>query len=171
MKKLVLIVAFLLACNFRLSATEKNDIIKEIWDYYEKTINSAKYTNSKSEVWSAMYSVASGECETMLKESESRGFLDAETKSTLSEKTISMELLPLENSFKVSFTIKYRFRYLADAAWNDGATPKYKTKIKLKVYEALKGTLELFEELQKKVDDYNALQTKSRKKIVKGDDY
>jgi len=50
MKKLVLIVAFLLACNFRLSATEKNDIIKEIWDYYEKTINSAKYTNSKSEV-------------------------------------------------------------------------------------------------------------------------
>ncbi len=117
MKKLVLIVALLLICNFRLSATEKNDIIKGIWDYYEKTINSAKYTNSKSEVWSAMYSVASGECETMLKESKSRGFIDAETKSTLSEKTISMELLPLENTFKVSFTIKYRFRSLSFSSW------------------------------------------------------
>lgn len=169
MKKITLAVC-LFALIFKANATEKNDLVNEIWSYYAKTVNAAKYNKSKGEVWAAMYSVASSECDKILKESENRGFIDAETKTTTSEKSISMELLPIDTFFKVTYTIKYKYQLLGDT-WIDGATDKYKNKIKLKVYEALIGELLLSPELQKKVDDFNAIQTKSRKKIIKGDDY
>ncbi len=170
MKKTILLLA-LLVSTIGLYATEKNDILNEIWSYYEKTINSAKYTNPKSEIWTSIYGLASSECEKITKESETRGYIDAETKSSLVEKSFSFEMLPVDSSYKIIFNIKYKYRYTADGIWVDGSTEKYKTKLKLKVYEALKGELVLSPELQKKVDDYNALQTKSRKKIIKGDDY
>ncbi len=170
MKK-ILLISTLLFNSIGLFATEKNDLLKEIWSYYEKTINATKFSNNKSEIWSAILSVSSSECEKITKESETRGYIDSETKNSLIEKSISIEMIPVDSAYKIVYNIRYKYRYTADGIWLDGATERYKTKIKLKVYEALKGQLELTPELQTKVDEFNAAQTKSRKKIVKGDDY
>ena len=48
---------------------------------------------------------------------------------------------------------------------------QYLNRLNLRLYELLNSTLELPQELQKKIKDFNNSQKKDRKKIVKGKDY
>ena len=176
MKKTLL---FVMLSNFAFASfgQSKNDILKEIFDYRKKIVSIATYDKKETEVWNAIYIIATEEYNTIVKESESKGYIEAKLEKDTYKESITIEILGNEAPYRVSFQVKKESRTKKDDGtytnWSDGGSvsEKYFTKLQLRLYELLNGTLELSKELQAKVDNFNSLQDKDRKKIVKGKDY
>lgn len=177
MKRLILLVALI---NITLISfgQRKNDILKEIQDYKKNIVRNASYDKPKSEVWNAMYIVVTQECNTIIKESESKGYIEAKDESDTRRGALNAEIRGDSQPYRISFQVtnlQTRSKNYVDGTYTDWVTvpvfDAYYTKLYTKVYEMLNGTLEISPELQKKVDDFNASQTKDRNKIVKGKDY
>ena len=168
MKKIILTTAlFLFAIN--VFCQSKKDLINEIYTYYEKTINEAKFKKSKKDIWAGMYQAVKNNYNTMTIESESRGIMEAQNSNELELKKINLELVSLDSSFSLIYNFTYNIK--VGEQWINNLTDKYKTNMKLKIYESIMGELKLSDELQAKVDEYNSKQKKESKKIKKGLDY
>jgi len=176
MKNLVLF-SMMLSSVFTCIAQSKSDIVKEINDYVKSTVNVATYDKKQSEVFSAISIIASEEYNTIVRESESKGYIEAKQESDTQRETINIEIRGEAAPYRVSFQVKkeQRTKNLDNTYTNWGAgwtvSDSYMTKLKLKLYTLLNGPLELSKELQIKVDNFNSKQDKDRKKIVKGKDY
>lgn len=168
MKKIILTTAlFLIAIN--VFSQSKKDLINEIYNYYEKTINETKFKKSKKDIWAGMYQAVKNNYNTMIVESESRGVMEAQNSNELELKKINLELVSLDSSFSLIYNFTYNIK--VGEQWINNLTDKYKTSMKLKIYESIMGELKLSDELQAKVDEFNSKQKKENKKIKKGIDY
>lgn len=177
MKKITLI--FLLATISIISFGQKrNDIIKEINAYKKGLVSNATYDKEFSEVWNAIYIIATEEYNTISRESESKGYIEAKQETNTFKEYITIEIRGDKAPYRVSFQVKQEKRtkkedgsYSNWQAYSSYSLNKYYTSLQTRLYELLNGPIELTEELQKKVDKYNSMQTKNRKKILKGKNY
>ncbi|MCL2328872.1 MAG: hypothetical protein FWC39_10240 [Bacteroidetes bacterium] len=170
------LLAALLTATLTSFGQKKNDILKEIDDYIVKTVSTATYDKNYSDVWSAIYVVATEECNTIVRESESKGYIEAKTELELTKRNLTIEIKGDKAPYRVSFQVKNEYRIKNPdntyTNWsNNVVSPKYINKLQLRVYELINGAIVLPADLQNKIDNYNKLQTKDRLKIVKGKDY
>jgi hypothetical protein len=91
---------------------------------------------------------------------------------------MTVEIRGKEAPYRVSFQVKQERRTKKeDGSYSNWQTyistslRSYYLKLQTRLYELLHGAVELSEKLQSKIDDYNASQSKDRKKILKGKDY
>jgi hypothetical protein len=176
MKKLIFCIVLI---NIALTSfgQRKNDILKEIYDYRKSIVSVATFDKKEADVWNAIYVIATEEYNTIVRESESKGYIEAKQESDTYRGSITIEIRGDAAPYRVSFQVKKEIRIKKEDGtytnWGSGgsASDAYMTKLQLRLYELLNGTLKLSKELQDKVDKFNSLQTKDRKKIVKGKDY
>jgi len=174
MKYLMLIFFLFAGLNAAISQ-KKGDILKQIRTYKRDLVKNAKFDQKESDVFSAIYVVISEKYE-VTKESESRGYIEGKKESATLKETISGELRGDEPPYMVSFSIQKQTRTKAsDGSYSDWKKTQAKSTellaLQTKLYEKLNGPIELTEELQKTIDDFNSKQDKERKKIRKGKHY
>lgn len=177
MKKIKLLL-LLLGVTVLSYGQKKNDIIKEINAYKKGLVSNATYNKEYSEVWKAIYIIATEEYNTIARESESKGYIEANVEKETMKEYITIEILGAKTPYRVSFLVKQETRtkkedgsYTNWQVQTSYSIDKYYLKLQTRLYELLNGPILLTEDLQKKVDDYNALQTKEWKKILKGKHY
>lgn len=174
MKKIFFLVALISLTTY---GQRKKDILNEIKSYKKTIVNNASYDKKKSDVWSAISVIAREEYNTIVRESESKGYIEAKQDSDTYKESFNIEISG-EGPFRVLMQVKMESRtkkedgsYTSWSDYNSYLIDEYFTRLRLRLYELLNGKLELSKELQTKVDEFNALQTKDRLKIVKGKDY
>lgn len=176
MKRVTLIV--LLFTGMLSYGQARSHIIREIDSYKKDIVSNAKYDNEYSEVWDAIFIIASKEYNTISRESESKGYIEANIETNTKKESLTMDIRGSEAPYRVSFQVKQERRVKKQdgsfsnwEAYVDYGLGNYYTKLQTRLYELLNGPLELPEELQQKIDDYNSSQTKDRRKIIKGKHY
>lgn len=177
MKEKILIV-FILGLTFQTSGQNKKDIIKEINSYKKTIVSNATYDKEYNEVWSAIYIIATEEYPTISRESESKGYIEAKIEKDTYKEFITIEIRGEKAPYRVSFQVKQEKRtrkedgsYTNWQTYTSTTLSSYYTRLQTRLYELLYAPIELTNELQRKVDDFNAIQKKDRSKIIKGKDY
>jgi hypothetical protein len=174
MKKIILFLTLITITSY---GQRKKDILNEIYDYKKGIVNNASYDKKESEVWNAISIIAKEEYNTIVRESESKGYIEAKQESDVFKEFFTIEIIG-EGPFRVTMQVKQEKRTKnQDGSYTNWETHysstlnSYYNRLRLRLYELLNGKLEISEELQTKVDEYNELQKKDRLKIVKGKDY
>jgi len=177
MKKILILIT-VLSINFLSHGQRKKDLIKEIRAYKMGIVSNVSYDNTYSEVWNAIYIIATEEYNTIVRESESRGFIEAKQDSDTFKESMTIEILGDEGSYRVSFQVKQEKRtknvdgtYSNWTNHNSSTLRSYYSRLRMRLYEQLKGPLELPKQLVAKIEAYNSKQSKDRKKIIYGRDY
>lgn len=175
-KKTSIIVALL--CSTVTLCQRKKDLIKEIRSYEKNIVSNASFNNDYQEVWDAIYIIATEEYNTITRESESRGYIEALQESDTFKEEMIIEIRGDDSPFRVSFQVKQEKRsknldgtYTDWKTYNSRTLREYYLRLQKRLYELLNGFLELPVELKDKIDDYNSKQSKERKKVLKGRDY
>lgn len=176
MKKSFLII-FLTIITIFAYGQRKKDILREIFDYEKKLISNVAFDKKQKEIWSAIYVIATEEYNTIVRESESKGYIEAKQEKPNYRESITIEIRG-DGPYRVSFQVKQEKKtqkqdgtYTDWTSFTSSTLDEYYTKLQKRLYEMLMGPIVLTPELQKKVDDFNNTQDKDRKKIVKGKDY
>ena len=156
---------------------EKKALLNEINQYISGVVSTASYNKTATEVYNAMYVVATKEYNQIVRDSEKKGYIEAKQEADLSKEYATFELRGDAPPYKVSFQVRLEKR-TKDAttgvysAWAAGVTrDSYYTKLQKEVFELLNGNLELTKELLDKIEKFNSTETKDKKKILKGIDY
>ena len=156
----------------------KNDIVKEIGSYKKGLVSNASYDKEYSEIWNSIYIIANEEYTSISRESESKGYIEANVIKDLLKEYLTIEILGDKAPYRVSFQVKQEVRTKKeDGTYTNWQTTtpwtinQYYTKLQTRLYELLNGPIQLTADLQKKIDDFNTLQSKDRLKIIKGKDY
>jgi hypothetical protein len=159
-------------------AQSKKDLVKEINAYKVGIVSNASFDREFSEVWNAIYIIATEEYNTIVRESESRGYIEARQDSDTFRESMTVEILGNNRPYKVSFQVRQEKRAKnVDGSYSDWTNYSsttlrtYYFRLQTRLYELLNGPLELSEPLMEKIGAYNSAQTKDRKKILKGRDY
>ncbi len=181
MKK-ILLICFLSSITLSsfsqlFMSKEKKAILSEVNQHIKSLVSTASYKKKATEVYNAMYVVATKEYNQIVRDSEKKGYIEAKQESDLYKEYATFELRGDEPPYKVSFQVRID-RRTKDAttgvysAWAAGViSDSYYTKLQKGVYELLNGKLELPKDLLDKIEKFNSKETKDRKKILKGIDY
>ena len=178
MKKTLFLI-ILIIINHVIFSQSKSTIINEIKTYKQNTINNASYEKAYLDIWNAIYIVATEEYNTITRESESRGYIEGKQEGETVREFLTIQIIGKKSPYRVSFQVKKekRIKTLEGyySKWQNvdysGNDKSYYFKLKKRLYELLNGPLEISDELQKKVDNYNSSQRWDRKKIIKGKHY
>lgn len=181
MKKIFLI-CFLSSCTLSsfsqlFMSKEKKAIISEINQHIKSVVSTASYKKKATEVYNAMYVVATKEYNQIVRDSEKKGYIEAKQESDLFKEYATFELRGDEPPYKVSFQVKIDKRTKDPttgeySSWNAGSIPdSYYIKLQKEVYEIINGKIELPKDLLDKIDKFNSTEIKDKKKILKGIDY
>ena len=172
---LIVLTLFIPCISF---AQSKKDLIQEIEAYRSETVSNASFDNEFSEVWNAVYIIATEEYNTITRESESKGYIEAKQETETYRESMTVEILGNVRPYKVSFQVKKEKRTKNQdgslSNWQTSSSTmssSYQLKLRLRLYELLNGPLQLSEQLMEKIETYNATQSKDRKKVLKGRDY
>ncbi|MBU3821256.1 hypothetical protein KO566_04220 [Flavobacteriaceae bacterium XHP0103] len=159
-------------------AQNKRGLIKEIEAYEKNLVSNASYNKDFSEVWNAIYIIATEEYSTISRESESRGYIEAIQENSTYKEEITMEIRGNEKPYRVSFQVKQQRRskntdgsFSNWQSFTSSTLPSYYLRLQKRLYELLNGPIELSDELKDKIERFNSSQSKNRKKILKGSDY
>jgi len=179
MKKNYLIIILIALIPFSSFGQKKNDLIQEIYAYKKGVVSNASYDNKRIDVWNAMYIIATEEYKIISRESESRGYIEAKEETNTHREAMTFELRGDEPPYRVSFQVTNQERrkkqddgtYTNWENYRSSNISSYITRLQLRLYELLKGELKLPDELQDKIDKFNSLQKKDKKKVLKGRDY
>ncbi len=176
--KSLLITILIFGFTLGTQAQKKRDLIKEIKAYKKTLVSNAAYDKEYSEVWDAIYIIATEEYNTISRESESRGYIEAKQEKDTHREYMTIEIRSDKAPFRVSFQVKQEKRIKKDdgtysnwQTYTSTSLRSYYLRLQSRLYELLNGSIELSDNLQERIDEYNAKQTKERKKILKGKDY
>lgn len=174
MKKLILLLVLTSLTSY---GQRKKDILIEIEGYKKSIVDNVSYDKKESEVWNAISIIANEEYNTIVRESESKGYIEAKQESDILKEFFTIEIVG-KGPFRVTMQVKQEKRtknidgtYTNWESFSSSNLNFYYTRLRLRLYELLNGKLEISKELQVKVDEYNNLQKKDRLKIIKGKDY
>jgi hypothetical protein len=159
------------------TAQSKRDLLEQIEIYQKSIVENKPYDAERSKVFDAMNVSGAQEYQKILRESESRGFCEWYSESDTYKETLTYEIVNDKQPYRVNFTIKKEHRTKnLDGTYTPWQTSyemskDYTYKIQYEIYVAIFGPVKLPEELKAKIDKYNEIQTKERKKIIQGRDY
>jgi len=176
MKKTTMLLIAMAICSLSFSQNKK-DIIAEIQSYYKTIVSNASYKKPQKEIWQAMYSVVMESYPDLIRESESRGYIDSKLQQETYQSRVNAEIRGDKQPYRVVFTLESESR-----GWNVQANTYFPwvhytkhdqvniLKLQTRLYEMLNGQIKLSDELQNKIETYNS-EKKGRRKIIKGKDY
>jgi hypothetical protein len=147
--------------RYRVLEAQRNNLLFEIKAQKQQIVLFATYKNDFKDIYSAMYQVVSSEYNTIQKESESRGYIDAYQESDLQKDWLTSEIKGKEGAYKVSFIGKGQKRTKNKetgvySAWtNFSIGDNYYTILHTKLYNQLIGEVPLTEELLKRIEVFN----------------
>lgn len=177
LKRIALITLVAVTTN-PLLAQKKRDLIKEIESYEKSLVSNAAFDNEYSEVWDAIYIIATEEYNTISRESESKGYIEAIQETSTNKEQVTIEIRGDEPPYRVSFQVKQERRtkkedgsYSNWQGYTSSTLRSYYLRLQKRLYTLLNGPVELSEGLQTKIEDYNSRQSKERTKVLKGKDY
>ncbi|WP_162128565.1 hypothetical protein [Flavobacterium phycosphaerae] len=175
--KTIKLALFILAFIQNTVAQSKRDLLDEIERYQKSLVENKPYNAERPQVYEAMNVSGAQEYQKVLRESESRGFCEWYSESDTYKETLTYEIVNDKRPFRVNFTIKKEHRVKnLDGTYSPWQTSydmskKYTFKLQYEIYVALFGQIKLPDDLQAKIDKFNELQTKDRKRILQGRDY
>ena len=157
----------------RNNLIEREAIVRDIQYYIRGIVSTASYSQKYSEVYNAMYIVATKEYPEITKESEKRGYIEAKLEKESYIETMTLELRGDNPPFKVAILVKEQRRTKNQngtfSNWNtvESATGSaYLLKVQREIYEQLNGPIKLSNDLQTRVNNYNDRQKDNRTKIL-----
>lgn len=163
--------------RYRVLEAQRNNLITEINAQKQQVVLYASYSNEWNEVYVAMYQVVSSEYAIILKESESRGFIEASYEADLFKQNLIAEIKGKEGGYKVTFVIKGQKRtkdketgVYTDWTNYSGSTSDY-VRLHTKLYNQLKGEVPLTADLLLRIESYNRDCEWVNLKLIKGRDY
>ena len=172
-------VILVLLSTVTMFGQTKKQIINEIYSYKKGIVDTVYYKNKRTEVWNAIYIISKEEYSIIVRESESRGYIEAKEEKELFKEFFTAEIIG-EGPFRVSFQVSNQEQRTKDYIKNT-YTPWvgyvsnnlnfYYLKLHLRLYELLKGKIELPKDLLDKIATFNNSQKKEKNKILKGIDY
>ena len=175
--KFILFIIIIFSFSINSNAQrERNNIIRAIQNYNYSIYSNAVFNKSESEVWSAMYTIATEQYNTIDRESKERGYIDARKEGDLSKEYFTVKMsedTPYRVTFQVRKDVRTKNLDGKYTSWHseDGDFYQYYNRLRLRLYGLLIGEIEISNELQDQVDAYNMKQKKERTKIVKGVHY
>lgn len=176
--KRITLTTILVMITISMFSQRKRDLIKEIRAYEKNIVSNASFNNEYSEVWDAIYIIATEEYNTISRESESRSYIEALQENDTFKEYITIEIRSTKPPYRVSFQVKQEKRAKKDDGsftnWQTHSSStlrSYYLRLQKRLYQLLNGSIELSEKLQLKIEEYNSKQSKERKKILKGKDY
>lgn len=173
--KYTLTLFALIIVNVAFSQTKKS-LLNEMRSYAEEKIYNKPFDAEYKDLFNALIIVGHQEYPTLVKESESRGFVDFKIETETLQESLTMEILGDKKPYRVSFQMNIKSRSKTwDGKLSDWvvSTPpsSYIFKLQYSIYKILFGELIYPEELLDRIEEYNATQKKDRTKILKGKDY
>jgi len=175
MKKLLLLSALFLTTL--VSAQEKRSLLKEMKSHCIETIYNKPIDAEYDQLFNAMLVIGNQEYPNLVKESQSRGYLEFSLETETVKETLSMEILGTKKPYNISFQVKKQIRSvsydgkLTDWTLLTGGFNDYILKLQLNIHKILFGEIQYPEELLERVELYNDAQKKDKSKILKGKDY
>ena len=161
-----------------VNAQKKRDLIKEINAFKGDVVSNASFDKDFEEVWDAIYIIATEEYNTIKRESESRGYIEAAQETDTYREYMTLEIRGKEAPYRVSFQVKQEKRsknqeggYSNWQTFTSSTLRAYYLRLRTRLYEILNGPIQFSDELAAKLESYNSKQSKERKKILKGKDY
>lgn len=157
-------------------AQTKKSLLDEMKSYRIDQLFNKPINAEFKDLFNALVIVGHQEYPTLVKESESRGFVDFKVESETLQETLSMEILGDKKPYRVSFQVKSQSRQLGyDGKYTPWVTRtnfnEYILKLQYSIYVVLFGSFEYPDDLMERIENYNATQKKDRSKILKGKDY
>ncbi len=159
------------------ASKDKKALLGEINQHVSSVVSAVSYTNTATEVYNAMYVVATKEYNQMVRESEKKGYIEAKQETDTYKESATFEIRGDEAPYKVSFQVKKESRiknYSTNTYgmwYSSEVSSDYYTKLQREVYELLVGKVELTKYLQDRINSFNSGESKDKNKILKGIDY
>lgn len=178
MKKATLFLLSMAICSLSFSQ-KKKDILNEISGFYKTAVSNITYDKPQTEVWSAVYATVMESYPSLIRESETKGYVTAKAEKTGYRSEVTAEIRGEKQPFRVVFTLNTEMQSVVNYSTGQ-LGPFYKTtaydapniiKLQVRLYEMLIGEIKFPPDLQTKIDTYNASQKKDKNKVIKGKDY
>jgi len=174
-----MLIILITTINSYAIAQKKSDIVSEINDFYKTKVQNVTYDKSEKELFDAMYIVVLEKYPNIVKESESKLYIEAKTEYETYKSTVFAEIRGEKQPYRVVFSLKSYSKLVTSYSpltYSDWTIDtKYDANAILKLqkhlYEIFFGEIELPSELKSKIDEYNNSQKKDKNKVVKGKDY
>jgi hypothetical protein len=163
--------------RYRVLQIQRENLIIEINAQKKQIVLYASYSNDFKDVYSAMYQVVSSEYNTIQKESESRGYIEAYQESDLNKENMNAEIKGKDGAYKVSFISKGQDRKKNKetgvySEWtNYSGSEAYYIRLQTKLYNQLKGDVPLTKDLMMRIENFNKDCEWVNLDLVKGKDY
>lgn len=173
--KYTLTLITLIVANVGFSQTKKS-LLNEMRSYCEEKIYNKPIDAEYKDIFSAMIIIGNQEYPTLVRESESRGYIEFKLETDMIQESLTMEILGDKKPYRINYIVKSQTR---TKTWDGKITDwtvrtdfsNYIFKLQYSIYKILFGELIYPEELLNRVEEYNATQKKDRTKILKGKDY
>lgn len=163
--------------RYRVLEAQRNNLITEINAQQKQVVLYASYNSDFKDIYSAMYQVVSSEYNSIQKESESRGYIDAFQESDLQKEWLTAEIKGKEGTYKVSFIAKGQKRTKNKetgvySEWtNYSIGDNYYTILHSKLYKQLLGEVPLTADLLKRIEEFNNNCEWVNLDLIKGKNY
>jgi hypothetical protein len=163
--------------RYRVLEAQRSNLLIEINAQKKQVVLNASYKNDFKDVYVAMFQVVSSEYNTIQKESESRGYIDAFSETDLFKENMNSEIKGKEGAYKVTFICKGQRRtknketgVYTEWANYSGSEPYY-LRLHTKLYNQLIGEVPLTAELLARIENFNTDCEWVNLDLVKGKDY
>lgn len=189
MKKIIL-TTFLLLNIICFSQQTKKEIISEIESYKKSKLQNSSYDFTYKEIYDAMTIMGNQYFGNAVKESESRWYAEYLKEDSKIKVELTIDIKGEKQPYRLSFNYKKQQKSqlmktdgvfgtsnfkatVVDGDWKTVDVPidLINTNLHLRIYKILNGEFKLPEELLKKIDDFNRMEKKDKKKILAGVDY
>ena len=177
MKSIVFFMCLIFLSQTSLCQKNK-EILSEIKGYYNTKVQNIAYDKPEKEVWNALYSIVIEKYPQIVRESESKLFIEARKEAGLKRTTVLAEMRG-DKSFRVVFSITTEVKLVTSvnpvvfSDWTRDTTrdPSLVLNLQVRLCEMLNGPIELSPDLLSRVETYNNSQKKEKSRIIKGRDY
>jgi hypothetical protein len=168
--------------------SEREIIQTEINSWYNSVVMNVRYDNDINDIWAALQKVIiENGYPDRLRESQAKGYIEAKgigsrpyktdkTDLLMWEEFVTVEILGDNKPYTITFAFTGKMRYrLTSGTYSDweNYTPQKinALKLKLSLYQILKGEINLPEDLASKVAEFNSKCEVFNLKFIKGTDY
>ena len=166
----------LLVVNFLFSQSKKS-LLAELNSYAMEQIYNKPIDAEYKDIFNALIIVGNQEYPTLVKESESRGYVDFKLETETVQESLSMEILGDMKPYRINYLVRKQTRSIGlDGKYTNwtivtNSFNQYIFKLQYNIHKILFGELIYPQELIERVEKFNATQKKERNKILKGIDY
>ena len=163
------LLAITLLISFSATAQSKKELETAIMDFARKTVMNKSY-ESYDTLWDAIYIVQQKEYPEITRESKDKGYIEARIEKEAYKERLTIEILG-KGPYKISLSFQSEKKDASGWIKNGSISDRYSFKIQSEIYEQVYGPIQYPAELLQKIEAYNSMQSKDKKKLIQGRDF